>query len=212
MWHNTSGDWAQIHLKVVVCVDCVHLYWKFKMMLNGMWGAPCSQQGSALRCLIPGAPILQMLHLEMSSHDLIHKNLWPSGANRWVVCVTVLWWFATSCAGHFTFPGSNYKQSTDHAILYVSLFLLTNKVQEPNPLKLWTSCTLQAKGLMVSFSWHLDKCFLTVILCHHQIQPFLSVIFSHKMIKETCRKIHGVDKWSSLMTLLYYNHSFRVQG
>jgi hypothetical protein len=132
----TSGDWAQIHLKVVVCVDCVPLYWKFKIMLNEMWGAPCSQQGSALTCLILRDPILQMLHLEMSSYD-IHKNLWPSGANRWVVCVRVLWRFATSCAGHFIFPGCNYKQSTDHAILYVSLFLKTRS----GNLTLW-SCEL----------------------------------------------------------------------
>ena len=70
-WHDTSGDWAQIRLKIILCVDCVPLYWKFKMMLNGMWGALCLQQGSALMCLIPGTPILQILHLEMCSHDLI---------------------------------------------------------------------------------------------------------------------------------------------
>jgi len=120
IWHNTSGDWAQIRLKIVGSVDCVPLYWKFKMMLNGMWGAPCSQQGSALVCLIPGAPKLQMLHLEMSSHELIlFVNI--CGCQVCMTCITVLWWFAASCAWHFTCPGSNYKQSTDHAILYVSL-------------------------------------------------------------------------------------------
>jgi len=38
-----------------------------------------------------------------------------------------------------------------HAILYACLFLLTIKVHLPNPLKLWASCTLQAKGLIVYF-------------------------------------------------------------
>jgi len=102
---------------------------------------------------LPRAPILQM-HLEMSFHDLIlFIKIYGCQEQMGVMyySITVLWWFATYCAWHFIYPGSNYKQSTDHAILYVSLFLLTNKVQEPSPLKLWTSCTLQAKGLMVYF-------------------------------------------------------------
>jgi hypothetical protein len=170
-----------------------------------MWGAPCSQQGSALTCLIPGAPILQMLHLEMSSYDLIHKNLWPSGANRWVVCVRV--------DSHFLCRALYISWLQLQAVHWSCHFVCLSLLLKNNvPLKWWTFCTLQAKWLMESFSWHLDKCFLMVILCNHQIQPFLSVIFPHKMIMETFRKIHGVDKCSSLMTLLCYNHSFRVQG
>jgi len=123
-WHNTSGDWAQIHLKIVSCVDCVPLYWKFKMMLNGMWGAPCLQQGSALKCLIPGAPLLQMLYLEMTSHDLIlfvkiygHQVL----TDGWYV----LQYFGglPLVVGTFHILAVSTSSPQIHAILYACLFL-----------------------------------------------------------------------------------------
>jgi len=82
-------------------------------------------------CLIPGAPILQMLYLEMSSHDLIlfvkiygHQVL----TDGWYV-LQYFGGLLLLVLGTLQILTATTSSPQIHAILYVCLFLLTFKVQ-----------------------------------------------------------------------------------
>jgi hypothetical protein len=138
-----------------------------------------------------------------------YKNLWPSGANRWVVSIAVLW-FATSCAWHFTYPGSNYKQSTDHATLYVSLFSQTRS----RNITLWSCglpvhckprgwwCIFHDIWINAALQW-----FSVTIGCNHFHLLFFPIKWSWKHSKKYIEWTNGIHLWHCYIITIALEYS-----